>query len=232
MDEFHKLIDRISTTPFERAEADWREALAWLGLPLFYQPALARALGQTNWRDARDVGKYLRGTTYRQAKRMGLAEVKGPIPVSCLMGAESDDGAYARILDGTTRIRSAAGVAPPVDPDATDDDDESPYERVDPPLMMIDPYDGYPCVDWASVGKRAGLSEVEVSILEARADGLTRAQILEEEARDAEERLRLQAAYRNVHRRMPDIAAVLKGKCPQKPGHRVHRNVEGKGCKE
>ncbi|MEN6491725.1 MAG: hypothetical protein ABFC85_07015 [Rectinema sp.] len=232
MDEFHELINRIATTPFERAEADWREALTRLGLPLFYQPALARALGETNWRGARDVGKYLRGTTYRQAKRMGLAEVKGPVPVSCLLGAESDDNAYARILDGASRIRSATGVSPPAGADLTEDAEESPYDCVDPPLMMIDPYDGYPRVNWASVGERVGLGEVEVSVLEARSDGLTTAQILEEEAADAQERLRFQAAYRNVHRRMPDIAAVLKGKCPQKSGRRVHRTVEGKGCKE
>lgn len=210
MDEFHRLIDVLVAEPFERAEAEWREVLKWLGLPLFYQPALAMALAKTNWREARDLGRYLRGTTYRQARRMGLVEVKGPVPLSWVLGAESDSGAYARALSGGSL---------PSDPD---DCDDSVYDRVDPGLIECDAF-GDAGINWDSVGERAGLNESEVCVLEGRADGLTRAQILEEAAEDAQQRLQLQAAYRNVHRRMPDIAAALQGQCPQNRGRRVHR---------
>jgi hypothetical protein len=204
MNEFRQLVNHIASTPFERAEREWRDVLRCLALPLFYQPALAVALANCDWRKSKDAGRYLRTVTIRQAERLGLADVKGPIPISEILSGERT---HEQVLNGDPGLSHL---------------DESIYDRLDQDLIDGDSWGGIG-VNWELVGKRAGLNENEICVLECRADGLTRSEILEEVAEDERARLELQAAYRRVHEHLPEIRAVLLGQPPQKPKRRVRR---------
>lgn len=200
-DEYRELVNLISITPFESAEAEWRQALTWLRLPIFYQPALRLAMANSKWRAAKDVGRYLRTVTIRQAERLGLADVDGPVPIS---GILVRDQSHDDFLDG--------------DPDAYDYDD-SIYLQIDEDLVA----DGFG-IDWGLVGDRAGLDEDEIDVLNFRAMGYSRREILQDLAADEQDRLQLQAAWRRIRERRADIKAVLAGEPPRKPKRRVHRD--------
>ena len=202
MNEFHKLVEVIAIKPFEHAEAEWRRGLELLCLPLFYQPALAIALAESNWQEARDVARYLRTVTIRQAARLGLADADGPPPVSEILTGERTHEEVVNAED--PGIEWGDNIYSELDPDIIDEDGKG--------------------VNWERVAQRAGLEEDELCVLECRAAGMTRSQILEELADDEEDRLRLQAAYRRLHDRRAKIKDILLGRPLQKRELQVHRN--------
>jgi hypothetical protein len=207
MTDLRGLLDVIAATPFEHAEAEWRAVIDTLQLPDFYQPALVVALAQSDWRESSDVGRYLRTVTFRQAERLGLADLDGP-PLLSMRTDENYDDALDVYM-------------------GRDDTDpySSIYDRVGDALINNQHGIG---VDWNRVAEKVALDSDECCVLVARSAGMTRAEILAELADDDEDRRALAAAYRRVTNKMPEIQAALAKKyfsrnLPQNRDRQVHR---------
>jgi hypothetical protein len=222
--EMTTLLESIVAAPFECAQDAWLAVMEALELPVSHQPALAKALKESRWRAAKNVRKYLRTVTFRQAERMGLGTVPGPSPLS---GELRPRQSYHDALENVTRHDYAVPR----------DWEDSIYGRLDTQLYENredasadeDHELSEDCIiNWRKVGGQAGLDKDEIAVLEARAHGVTREEILYG-AVDDEHRLRLQAAYRRVNDKMPDIQKVLAGKYS---GGKPPRNREKQVRKE
>ncbi len=179
------LLRRCASRRFERAEAEWRQLLSVLRMPLAAYPAVRIILRQARWKNATDPITYVRRAAWREARRLGLVDEAGPPTLIVPPGIGHD-----QYIDWLAHQEQA------------DTDDDSPMRRVDHDLVCAgDTADDDLDVDWDAVAQRAGLDAAELALLKRRAKGSARAELPLED----------QAVWRRVHRKLLAVRAALHG---------------------
>jgi hypothetical protein len=208
-------------------DAEWTALVTGiLDLPITYFRAVQIALAQGRWRKAKHPKSYIQKVARREAQKMGAArDPKSTLEIP--QNVLDEDGqplSYEGYLDyrsyddgpvkqgGVWQARNASEEPIFVDEEGR----EIPMVNGRPvPEDLLMPEDDGPdaklVVNFSKVAEGVGLDQDAAQVLKYRTAGVTREVLLNQIAKDDEERRKWQAAWQRVHERRDKIRALFDG---------------------
>jgi hypothetical protein len=225
--QLRKVLEEAAAKLHAGGHVDWPLLVTeLLRLPVRYIPEVQMALAQGRWRTAQDPTAYLRRVARREAAKVE-APGKPKDTLRVPANLRQEDGrrlSLEQYMDylcydyGPVREGGVWRARTPFDEALCTDDEGRVVPTVkgralpeDVLMLEDDAPDAKLIIDWDTVGERAGLDAEETELLWLRGCGCTRDVILQQLARNDEERRGWQAAWRRLERHMDRVRAVLSG---------------------
>jgi hypothetical protein len=218
-------LEAVCGKPYEGNEAAWDAVMKVVKLPLCYQPAVREALAQHRWRNASNPIGYVKSVAMRVGLKSGvnIPDWHGkPKTEVCNTSALGDVWDKNELYRDKGYSQQAYIDMLQNDPsECLEDPDESYLETKLAEMSRLGLVDDDGEIDWAKIGKRAGLNRENSRVFSLKAKGLGRDAALET-ARTEIGRKKLQAAWRELE---PDrkgetilanVREVLRGREIQK----------------
>jgi hypothetical protein len=212
---------------FVQPDAEWIALVTGiLELPIAFFAAVKMALVQGRWRNVKNPKAYIRKVARREALKMNaVRDPKSTLQIP--QNVSDEDGqplSYEGYLDyrsyddgpvkqgGVWQARNASEEPIFVDEEGR----EIPMVNGRPvPEDLRKPEDDGPdaklVVNFSKVAEAVGLDKDAAQVLEYRTAGVTREVLLNQVAKDDEERRKWQAAWQRVHEHRDKIRALFDG---------------------
>jgi hypothetical protein len=205
-----ELLTTLSTQPFSACEAQWKQLLRSLYLPIGYVPAIQSVLEKGRWKSQPDPMAYVRKGSLRCAVRLGILDIRPnrrrEILATDLHFKDSDgkplghdDRLGAALHRHDEQFRTGFGAESGSIYDEDDITDRLPGSVLDKNLE----------VKWDQVADMAQMDAGERIVLELQRRGLGRRGALAACYRDEDKKL-LEAAWRRFDRKKDILKAVLQ----------------------
>jgi hypothetical protein len=197
------ILEAVDGIPFNSEDPRWKRALVAFRARQTFVPWIleAMSLPQVQWRTAKRPVAYVLAV----ARNIRTRRIRTSSNEASLISCSGVDWRSRGLVAAHDAFIDAAAWACG---EFYDDPDE--FECIPDRFWFFLEGATRPVIDWDKVGHEAGLDEELVGLLWDRAGGATRESQLEE-ARDEEERLSIQAAWRRLNRNRELIRRVLTG---------------------